>query len=99
VSSFIQAFLIAISMVAAVLGILHIVVAYGMWIGAGWGWVLAIVVAILNIIWSLVSLPNGIVGLIGLVINAIILWYLMQPHVKVFFGKAPAPPPPPVPPV
>jgi len=96
VSSFIQVFLIAIAVFAAVLGILHIVAAYGIWIGAGWGWVLAVVVVILNIIWSLLTLPNGIVGL---VINAVILWYLMQPYVKAFFGKAPAPTSPPVPPV
>jgi len=94
VSGFIQAFLIAIALIAAVFGILYIFAAYGMWIGAGWGWVLAIVLAILNFVWGLFTLPNGIVWI---VINAIVLWYLIQPHVKAFFRKAPplAPPPPP----
>jgi len=97
VGSFIQVFLIAIALIGAVFGILYIVVAYGMWIGAGWGWVLAIVLVILNLILGIINLPNGS-GIVWIIINAIVLWYLMQLHVKVFFGRAPPPTPPPPPP-
>lgn len=89
------AFLVAIAGVAFILGILYIVVAYGFWTGAGWSRWLAIILLILDIIGGLISLPGGIITII---IAGLILWYLMQPHVKAFFGAGPPPSPPPAPP-
>ena len=83
--------------VFAVVGILHLVVAYGIWVGAGWAWWLSIVLAILGAIGGLLSFPNGIIATI---IYALIIWYFMQRQVKAYFGQAPvqAPEPPPAPP-
>jgi len=86
---------VAIAVIMFIFGILHIAVAYGFWIGAGWSRMLAIILSILGIILGLISLPGGIVIII---IYGVILWYLMQRHVKAFFGAAPPPMPPPVPP-
>lgn len=94
VTGFITAFLVAIAVIAFIFGILYIAVAYGFWIGAGWSRMLAIILLILDIIGGLITLPSGIITII---IAVVILWYLMQPHVKAFFGAAPPPAPPPPP--
>jgi len=95
ITGFIEAALLAIAAIAFIFGILYIVVAYGFWIGAGWSRWLAIILLILDIIGGIVSLPGGIITII---IAGLILWYLMQPHVKAYFGAAPPPTPPPAPP-
>jgi len=83
--------------IAIIVGALYLVVAYGLWIGAGWAWWLTLILSILGIIGGLLSLPSGIVLLI---IYALIIWYFWQPYVKAYFGQAPAravpPSPPPV---
>jgi hypothetical protein len=89
------AVLTILAVIAEVIGILYLVLAYGMWIGAGWAWILAIILLILDIIGGILSLPGGIVAII---IAALILWYFMQPHMKAFFGKGAPPSPPPAPP-
>jgi len=91
----ITALAVAIAVVLFIFGILHIAVAYGFWVGAGWSRMLAIILSILGIVLGLISLPGGIIFII---IYGVILWYLMQPHVKAFFGAAPPPTPPPAPP-
>jgi hypothetical protein len=95
ITGFIEAALIAIAAIAFIIGILHVLVAYGFWIGAGWSRWLAIILMILYIILGLVTIPGGIITII---IAGLILWYLMQPSVKAFFGAAPPPTPPPAPP-
>lgn len=72
------------------------IIAYGFWKGKGWAWVLGLIFAIIGIISGLISLPGGIISII---INGLIIYYLTRPHVKEFFGRAaPTPPPPPPPP-
>jgi hypothetical protein len=96
-TAIIEAVLVAIAVIAFVFGILYIVVAYGFWIGAGWSRLLAIILSILGIILGLITATGGI-GIVLIIIYAVILWYLMQRHVKAFFGAAPQPTPPPAPP-
>jgi len=94
-AAMVGAVLTILAVIAAVFGILYLVLAYGIWVGAGWAWILAIILLILDIIGGILSLPGGIISII---IAALILWYFMQPHVKAFFGKGVAPAPPPAPP-
>ncbi|MBI3859635.1 MAG: hypothetical protein HY296_05275 [Thaumarchaeota archaeon] len=76
-----------------VVGVLAIVVGYGMWSGKGWAYLLSIVLYILGIVTSLGSLAFGnYSSIVGLVIYIIIIWYLWKPHVKAYFGRG-APPP------
>ena len=90
---FISAIVLAIAAVAAIVGILALIDAYGLWIGAGWAWWLTIILSILGIIGGIMSLPGGIISII---IDALIIYYFTRPHVKEFFGMAaPSPPPPP----
>ncbi|PUA31208.1 MAG: hypothetical protein B9J98_07360, partial [Candidatus Terraquivivens tikiterensis] len=58
-----------------ILGLLCFVIAYGLWTGKGWAWTVALVLAIIDIIFGLISLPGGIIGII---INAIIIYYLTR---------------------
>lgn len=78
-----------------ILAVLYFAVAYGLWTGKGWAWTLSIILFVLDIILGLAMLPGGIVTII---IAVLIIWYLTRPHVKEFFGKAPATAPPPPPP-
>ncbi|MGQ9461258.1 MAG: hypothetical protein ACUVRA_08545 [Candidatus Bathyarchaeaceae archaeon] len=90
---FLAAIVMAIAAVAAILGILALIDAYGLWIGASWAWWLTVILSVIGIILGLLSLPGGI---IAIVIYALIIYYFTRPHVKGFFGMAaPSPPPPP----
>ena len=87
----------AVTVVAVIFGIIYLLIAYGLWTGQGWAWILSVIFAILGVIGGIIGLI-GIVGIVPLVINIIILYYLYRPHVKAFFGKGPAPEAPPAPP-
>lgn len=65
-------------------GLVVLVVAWGLWTGEGWAWTVALIFAIVGLILSIISLPAGILGLI---INGLILYYLTRPGVKKYFGK------------
>ncbi len=71
------------SIVFVVIGIVQIVISYGLWKGATWAWWIYIILLALGIVSSLLSLPHGV---IGIVINGIIIYYLTRPHVKEYFG-------------
>ena len=69
-----------IGLAGLVVGILQLIVAYGLWMGRTWAWWFAFLLAILNIIsiiWR---------NLIGLIIGVVIIYYLTRPYVKEFFN-------------
>lgn len=75
--------------------VIDIVVGYGLLQGWKIMWWIGVIINGLCVIGALVALVlmamSGIWGglaanLIGLVINGVILWYLMRPNVKEFFG-------------
>jgi hypothetical protein len=79
--------------ILAIIGIVYIILGIGCFKGWGWVWTLAVIFAILGIIMQIASLAltgtAGIVSvIIGILINAVILWYLFQANVKQWFGKA-----------
>jgi hypothetical protein len=85
----------AIGGVLIILGLLAFLIAYGLWTGQGWAWTLSLIFSIIGIILGILSLPAGVISLI---IDILIIYYLTRPHVKAFFRKGPpleAPPPPP----
>ncbi len=73
---FVLIFIAAIALVAA----------WGLWMGRGWSWYLVMALSILGALSSLVRLPSG---LVGLVIDGVVIWYLWQPRVKAYFGMGP----------
>jgi hypothetical protein len=83
--------------VAAIFGLIYLLLAWGLWSGRGWAWTITFIFTILNLIGSLLTVASGI-GVISLIINLLILYYLTRPHVRAFFGKGPPPEMPPPPP-
>jgi hypothetical protein len=65
-----------------IIGLVSLVVAWGLWTGKRWARMCALIFAILSIILSLISFH-----IIGLVIDVIIVYYLTRPNVKQFFTK------------
>jgi hypothetical protein len=86
----IASILYALGALALVLGLISIVVAIGFLGGKGWAWTLGIVVSVINIIVSIVETVIGFSSnIVGIVFSIIIIYYLMRPHVKAYFGKGP----------
>jgi uncharacterized membrane protein (DUF2068 family) len=95
IGSLLTAIALGIAGVLAIIGILYLVTAYGLWTGRGWARILAIILLILDIIGGLVTLPGGVVLII---IAGLLLWYFFTPSVRAFFGAGSAPTAPPPPP-
>ena len=84
-------------------GIGYLIVSYGLLKGKGWAWIVTLVLSVIAIIVQIISAITtanalfsydinaswaGIIShIIGIAINAVIIWYLFRPHVKAFFGK------------
>jgi hypothetical protein len=65
-------------------GVIGLLVAWGLWIGNGWAWIIGIILHVIGIIMDLVSLPTGIVGV---VIDGIVVYLLLRPDTRRFCGK------------
>ncbi len=87
----ISALLLALGGVVLILGILYLAVGIGFFSGKGWAWTLGIIVSVVGIILDVVQIGfGGYSSIVGLIIGFLIIYYLMRPHVKAFFGKGPA---------
>ena len=76
-----------IGVVVVVVGLLYLGLARGLWSGKRWAWNVSLILAALGIIVSLISLLRGGFGtLIVLILDAIIIYYLLTPRVRTFFG-------------
>ena len=77
-----------IGVVLIVIGLLSFGLAWGLWTGRGWAWILSLLLAALGLIVSLISLARGrFGGIVILILDAIILYYLFRPNVRSFFGE------------
>jgi hypothetical protein len=66
-------------------GIADFFIAYGLLKGSSSAWTLCLVFAIIGIALGIILIPLGIIFIIA---DAAIAYYLTRPHVKQFFGKA-----------
>jgi hypothetical protein len=78
--------------VLLVIAVADIVFGIGAWTLKPWAWMLGLVLQGINVVIALVSIVAGwsTFGsqIIGLAINAVIIYYLMTPDVKKAFGRA-----------
>jgi hypothetical protein len=78
--------------VILLIAVADIVFGIGAWTLKPWAWMLGLVLQGLNVVIALVSIVAGwsTFGsqIIGLAINAVIIYYLMTPDVKKAFGRA-----------
>lgn len=65
------------------IGIASFAMAWGLLGGKPWAWTATLVLTIISVIFELAA-----ANIIGLIIDAIVLYYLFRPHVKAFFGKS-----------
>ena len=66
-----------------IMGIVELVIAWGLWIGKVWSWWLTVIFSALGIL----SIFSGSAsGVISAAISAVILWYFFKPEVKDYFG-------------
>jgi hypothetical protein len=71
--------------------IASLVFAYGAWTLKPWAWPLGVALSIISLaIAALTIVSTGDISsqIIGIVINAVILYYLFQPNIKALFGRA-----------
>jgi hypothetical protein len=75
------------------LGIASLVVAYGLLKAKGWAWSIAVVLSAILFAINVISLITGSMSaitsaVVGMAINAIVLYYLSRRNVRQYFGKA-----------
>ena len=76
----------AIGVVFFIIGIVDVLLGVGCFLAWSWVWIVGIIFSAISILIGLVSLfTTGINALFGIIISAIILWYLFQPQVKAYF--------------
>ena len=68
-----------------VIGLANFAIAYGLLKGLGWAWILSLIFAIISIIFGILMFP---IGLVAIIFDALIIFYLTRSNVKEFFGKA-----------
>jgi hypothetical protein len=82
-----------IGIVLIPLGITSLAVAYGLFKAKRWAWSGAVVLSAILFAINVISLVTGNMGaitgaMIGMAINAIVLYYLSRGNVRKYFGKA-----------
>jgi uncharacterized membrane protein (DUF2068 family) len=80
--------LVAISSVIIALGIASLVVAWGLFRGKGWAWLITVIIAIISIVFSIVGIASGqLHSIVTLIIYGVIVYYMYRPEVKSYFGR------------
>ncbi|MGD9535457.1 MAG: DUF2127 domain-containing protein [Candidatus Nitrosocosmicus sp.] len=81
-----------------IIGIIYLVVSYGLLKGKAWARIITIIVTVIGLIIQIISavvtglvsssIETGLIShIIGIVISGIIIFYLYTPHVKAYFKK------------
>jgi hypothetical protein len=72
-------------------GLLQVIAGFGLLSRQGWAWILAVIGAGLGLVAPVLGLLSGhFWTLLGLLVPAVVLWYLLTPEVRRAFGRAPA---------
>jgi uncharacterized membrane protein (DUF2068 family) len=73
-------------------GSIYFVLAHGLWNGRRWAWTWTLISSIVSLIASVASMGIGIllfhlmgIGIVGIVIQVIIIYYLTRTQVKSYF--------------
>jgi hypothetical protein len=76
--------------VSFALAIANFILAWGLLSGKGWAWFITVILAIISIIFAIVSMVMGNYeeGIATVIIEGIILYYLFRPNVKAYFGRS-----------
>lgn len=72
------------------LAIVSFIVASGLLKGQRWTWTATLVLSIVSIVWysiTIATVPSNGGRTVGIIISAVIIYYLYRPHVKAYLGK------------
>ena len=73
--------------ILVLIGLIGLLVTWGLWTGRGWARIIAIILAILGLLTTVLgAIALEPLSIIGLLINIVILWYLFQPQVKAYYA-------------
>lgn len=79
----------AIGVIAFIIGVIDLLLGIGCFKAWSWVWIVGVIFSAISILIGIVSLlTTGFSALLGIIIAAIILYYLFQPQVKAYFGKS-----------
>jgi hypothetical protein len=67
-----------------VIGIANLLIAYGLFKGKSWAWILCLMFAVISVVFGILTFP---VGIVTILFNALIIYYLTRRNVKVYFEK------------
>jgi len=80
----IQAVLTVIGSIVIFISLVNFIIAYGLLKGTSWAWTVSLVFAVIGILRGLGTLPMGILTII---IQVLIIYYLTRDSVRSFFEK------------
>jgi hypothetical protein len=79
----------ALGVAFVIIGLIELALGVGCFMAWPWVWPVGVIVTVISLIIGIVNIFSaGWGALIGIVIAAIILWYLFQPQVKKYFGSS-----------
>jgi lysylphosphatidylglycerol synthetase-like protein (DUF2156 family) len=79
---------IIIGGILIIIGLAYFAVAYGLWKGLKWAWIITLIVSVIGIVVGLGSLAvRDTASIFHIIVNAIVIYYLYRPNVKSYFGK------------
>lgn len=80
---------VVFGIIIILIGLAYLAVAYGVWKGRGWAWMLGIVVSIIAIVFGVLGLSGGLTAsnIVSIALPAVVLYYLWQPEVKRWLGR------------
>ena len=74
------------------ISIASFLVAWGLFTGKGWAWVFTMTITIISIALNGFRIVvEDIGGIIGIIIDAVIIYYLYRPNVRSYFGRGKGP--------
>ena len=79
----------ALGVIAFIIGVIDLLLGIGCFKAWPCVWIVGVIFSAISILIRIVSLlTTGLSALLGIIIAAIILYYLFQPQVKAYFGKS-----------
>ena len=80
---------IVFGVIVVLIGLLYLAIAYGVWKGRGWAWMLGVVVSIIAVIFGVLGLAGGVTlgSILSVLLPALVVYFFWQPEVKRWLGR------------
>ena len=82
---------IVLAIIVFGIAVLYLMIAFGVWNARRWSWMLGAVVYIIALVFGVLGLAGGFSAynlIIGVGIPAVVLYFLWQPAVRRYLGRA-----------